>query len=249
MPEVFYLLLLGHIAGDFYFPSSGMADKKQTESGAVFRHGLLYCCAMLAASAPLFFINAQAAILAVAIPGVSHFCIDIIKYAFTRAQKRTEESFILFIIDQALHISAAAAVSYMLRAYLPESGITALFLGINVSYMMTVKILTTLALMVKPANIAFRMILKTSKEEDRLADAASGMKNAGAIIGALERIIVCVMVFLGEYASVAVVLTAKSIARYNRLKAEPRFAEYYLIGTLSSIAYAILVTMLFFQPM
>lgn len=248
MPEVFYLFLFGHIIGDFYLQSSGMAERKQKEAGAVCIHALLYCSAMLVVSIPLLILNLQAGILASVIAGLAHFCIDIIKHAAVRIRKHSEDPFWLFAADQAVHIAVIAAGSYVLKGYISETGITQLFLGgLNMSYLVTVKLLIVLALMGRPANITFRKALKTAKAEDRLADAASGMKNAGAIIGTLERIIVSVMIFLGEYASVAIVLTAKSIVRYNRIKAEPKFAEYYLIGTLSSIAYAILVTMLFFQ--
>lgn len=67
-----------------------------------------------------------------------------------------------------------------------------------------------------------------------------GLKHAGMVIGFFERIIVTILVFMGEYNAIAFVLTAKSIARFERLK-EREFAEYYLIGTLSSIGFAIVV--------
>lgn len=246
MPEVFYLYLLGHIAGDFYFQSQDMADRKQTEIKAICKHALLYWLAMLIVSVPLFLIRPAAGMIAFAATGSAHFLIDLAKHA---AAKKVPDSFAIFIIDQALHIASVIAGSYILLQYISSDGISGLFFGLNVSYLTTVKLLAVLALVGRPANIAFKKLLKAARAEDRLADAsAAGVKNAGAVIGTLERVIVCVMFFLGEYASVAIVLTAKSIARYNKLKTEPRFAEYYLIGTLSSIAYAILVSMTFFQP-
>lgn len=38
---------------------------------------------------------------------------------------------------------------------------------------------------------------------------------------------------IGQYTAIALVLTAKSIARYDMLK-DKQFAEYYLLGTLLS---------------
>ena len=75
----------------------------------------------------------------------------------------------------------------------------------------------------------------------RLPD--GGLKRAGAIIGILERIFVLTLVLIGEYASIALIFTAKSIARFEELK-NRKFAEYYLIGTLSSILLAMLVGIL-----
>jgi hypothetical protein len=59
-----------------------------------------------------------------------------------------------------------------------------------------------------------------------------GLKRAGATIGVLERMLVLTLVLLGQYASIALIFTAKSIA------------QYYLIGTLSSILFAMLVGIL-----
>lgn len=67
-----------------------------------------------------------------------------------------------------------------------------------------------------------------------------GLEGAGAIIGVLERIFTITFVLMGEYTALALIFTAKSIARFEKLK-EREFAEYYLIGTLSSILFAVLV--------
>lgn len=37
-----------------------------------------------------------------------------------------------------------------------------------------------------------------------------------------------------QYSSVGFILTAKSIARYNKISEDQAFAEYYLLGTLLS---------------
>lgn len=61
---------------------------------------------------------------------------------------------------------------------------------------------------------------------------------AGKWIGILERLIVLTLMLNNALDSVAFILTAKSIARFNELKNKD-FAEYYLIGTLASITLAI----------
>lgn len=72
---------------------------------------------------------------------------------------------------------------------------------------------------------------------------AGGLKGAGAMIGFLERTFVLTLVLLGQYASIAIIFTAKSIARFGELK-NREFAEYYLIGTLSSILFTVLIGIL-----
>ncbi|RLD16910.1 MAG: hypothetical protein DRI36_04975 [Caldiserica bacterium] len=66
----------------------------------------------------------------------------------------------------------------------------------------------------------------------------SGIKKAGMIIGFLERFLVLTFVLLDRYLAIGFLFTAKSIARFEELKNRD-FAEYYLIGTLSSISFAV----------
>ena len=70
-----------------------------------------------------------------------------------------------------------------------------------------------------------------------------GVKGAGALIGFLERALVLTFVLLNQYTAIGLVLTAKSIARFEELK-KRHFAEYYLIGTLASVLFAVLVGIL-----
>ena len=68
----------------------------------------------------------------------------------------------------------------------------------------------------------------------------TGLKDAGSVIGILERIFTLTLVLIGQYTAIALILTAKSIARFEELK-NRKFAEYYLIGTLSSILFSVIV--------
>jgi len=68
--------------------------------------------------------------------------------------------------------------------------------------------------------------------------ATEQLQNAGLYIGWLERFLVVTALLLQSPATVGLILTAKSIARYPEFKSE-RFAEYFLIGTLLSISIAI----------
>ncbi|HDS46403.1 MAG TPA: hypothetical protein ENN68_10095 [Methanomicrobia archaeon] len=67
-----------------------------------------------------------------------------------------------------------------------------------------------------------------------------GLEHAGLAIGILERIFVLTLVLYGQFTAIMLVLTAKSIARFEDLK-KREFAEYYLIGTFSSMLFALFV--------
>ena len=71
-------------------------------------------------------------------------------------------------------------------------------------------------------------------------DDGAGLKHAGLAIGVLERIFTLTLVLLGQFTAISLVLAAKSIARFEDLK-KREFAEYYLIGTFSSMLFALFV--------
>lgn len=66
----------------------------------------------------------------------------------------------------------------------------------------------------------------------------SGLRHAGLAIGILERIFVLTLVLYGQFTAIILVLAAKSIARFEDLK-KREFAEYYLIGTFTSMLFAL----------
>ena len=53
-----------------------------------------------------------------------------------------------------------------------------------------------------------------------------------------------ILISVDQYSAVGLVLTAKSIARYDKLSKDQIFAEYYLLGTLLSAICSIVVATL-----
>lgn len=68
----------------------------------------------------------------------------------------------------------------------------------------------------------------------------------GSKIGSMKRLLIALFLFLQQYSAAALVLTAKSITRCNKISTEPNFAEYYLIGTLYSLIISVLFYVLLF---
>jgi hypothetical protein len=66
---------------------------------------------------------------------------------------------------------------------------------------------------------------------------------AGEVIGVLERIVTFVLVASGAFTAVGFVIAAKAAARFPLFK-ETAFAEYFLIGTLTSVGLALLFGLL-----
>lgn len=68
-----------------------------------------------------------------------------------------------------------------------------------------------------------------------------GLRNAGRRIGQLERFLVTTLTVLDQFSAIAFVFAAKSIARFKKIEDEPIFAEYYLVGTLASVSFGMLM--------
>jgi uncharacterized protein DUF3307 len=83
-----------------------------------------------------------------------------------------------------------------------------------------------------------RSMAETMKAEE-LPESREQLQNAGLYIGWLERFLILTALLLKSPAAVGLILTAKTIARYPEFKSA-RFAEYVLIGTLLSVALALL---------
>lgn len=71
-----------------------------------------------------------------------------------------------------------------------------------------------------------------------------GLRRAGSVIGALERLLVYILVIAGHPAAIGFLLAAKSIFRFGDIRERARRmeSEYILIGTLASFAYALVVS-------
>lgn len=83
--------------------------------------------------------------------------------------------------------------------------------------------------------------IETYGTEDQQNMLSDRDRQAGALIGFMERLIIVIFLSLQQYAAIGLVLTAKSIVRYDRISKDQEFSEYYLIGTLFSFIAALVL--------
>lgn len=249
--EYFVLLLLAHIAGDFYVQTGNMAKKKEEDVKWVTLHCLCYLAAVMIVSVPVMSYN-------VAVYGilfaVTHMVIDLVKFYYIRRLKKKAEitPFMernIFFADQGLHFICLAAVAYLFASH----G-NALQVGENAAVFFetvggTGKAFASwsaaLLIIHKPANIAISKLLMIYKPAN-LNDEENKDNNAGRFIGTVERILILIFISIEQFSAIGLVLTAKSIARYDRISKEKDFAEYYLLGTLLSVVVVIVVSFILF---
>ncbi|MGT2887338.1 DUF3307 domain-containing protein [Streptococcus didelphis] len=210
------LLLICHFLSDFHLQSQKIADLKNSNLSYLLKHLLLVALPL----AVLCLLNFRNSDIYIIILG-SHALIDYLKPRITKLLK-VKVSFI-FLLDQFLHILIILIASQFLRHSNQLN-------WLNPAYLNG---LLFLLLITKPTNIAFKIFFeKYQPQNQEKIDTIGG---AGAMIGILERIVIGICMIMGQFASIGLVFTAKSIARYNKISESPTFAEYYLIGSLFSI--------------
>ena len=238
----FLALYLAHLLTDFVLQSDRMvAGKKRGSLLAYAEHGAIHFV-----SAVLF--------LGFAIPGLVlkigfygfilgltavHLGIDWLKLRLVRSEM-LEDGAATFLTDQAIHTLTVFGTAWLITR--PPL------------WTMLAKIQWAQSAIEKPLVVAvvyvgvifgggyvIRFLTKPFTKQDMsiLGETTNEMQNAGLYIGWLERFVVLTALVLQSPATVGLILTAKSIARYPEMKSV-RFAEYFLIGTLLSMSLGII---------
>lgn len=247
--EYFVLLLLAHIMGDFYFQTSNISKKKESSMKWVMIHCFFYWLSTMLILIPIiskniFIVGTVAAIL--------HAIIDIIKYLYVKEIKRKSEMTIIkdrniFFVDQVLHIMCIILISYFVVLsnvqFCVYKTVFQFFDIVGFDKITFICWIVPVLLIHKPTNITISKLLTIYKPEGKDEENKKD-SNAGRFIGTIERIIILIFISIGQYSAIGLVLTAKSIARYDKISREKDFAEYYLLGTLISTVAVIVVSFL-----
>ena len=219
------LLLICHLLSDYYFQSQKMADRKDQDKKVLGLHILYVALPLIVVS--LCHLDLWWICLVILL---THAGIDFLK-PIVQKQLKLPKAW-TFALDQVLHI----AIISCLVLFGAKNGTTYL-LPLD-----TLNLIFYVLLVGKPSNIAFKILFaKYQPTSKKKMDTITG---AGSMIGFLERLVIGACLVYGQFASIGLVFTAKSIARYNKISEDPAFAEYYLIGSLFSILSALLAAWL-----
>lgn len=225
-------LLIAHLLGDFYFQTHGLAIEKNNQVKKLLLHSFIYLICVFVCL--IIFYSTDVALSASIVVGISHLFIDFVtirtkkKLYLNQATLKFERY--VYLLDQAAHLAVIVAIA-LIYIYIGVYPSDLLFITpFDLTYGMVV--VTCILLIGKPTNITIKNVITAYKpEEDNLTE----YKNAGGLIGILERLLMLVFLFMNQYAALGLVLTAKSIARYNKISEDKAFGEYFLLGTLLSV--------------
>lgn len=231
-----YLLFLGigHVLGDFYFQKENLATEKNKKFKGVLKHSIEYLVSAIFAMVPIINIDM---LLAALYMSVAHFIIDSIKYVLIK-KKILKKSGKVFIGDQVAHVLSILVLAYIMYCWKFEMAnykiIENLQTAFGVDMLMVAKWLLLLLIIHVPSNILIQNVLDGYKPKEVNSELIKVDNKAGRWIGTIERLIMLFFIAIDQYAAMGLVLTAKSIARYDKIAKDEKFAEYYLLGTLLS---------------
>jgi len=163
----------------------------------------------------------------------SHFLIDFAKVRWTRNGPRS------FLADQALHVAFLVVVAYFFMKNHCWCQWELFPAGKELLYP---AVITSLVFCIWPANYFIRETVKYCRVKDDVnrrgeALVSEEVKRSGALIGAVERVLVLIFILMGSFEAAGLTIAAKSLLRFNDSDG-PR-TEYVLAGTLMSLLAAL----------
>lgn len=229
------LLISGHLIADFLFQAD-LAEEFRSTPKLRLGHGAI---AFLSQVVVLAAFPTRLVTLAVFGVATAHVVVDWWHMAWLRERRSRLAG---FLADQATHLLVIVIVWYALVSM--GVGPTSAWLSGDTAalYLIAVSLIAALAFNANGGCEIVEAVLEllaSDGQEGQPADTDS----TGRMIGILERSLILVLGLIGQWSAAILVLPAKSTARLEDLK-DRQFAKYYLVGTLTSLLVAVLVTLL-----
>tara|TARA_R110000823_G_scaffold30894_4_gene88460 strand:- start:2823 stop:3524 length:702 start_codon:yes stop_codon:yes gene_type:complete len=227
---LFTKLLLAHLLGDFLFqPNKWVVHKEANKiaSKYLYLHILVHVVITMLL---VWDLKMWGWVLVI---GLSHYLIDLLKIY---ANPYFENKAIPFFIDQALHL----AVLYYCAFNSDLVGHT-----VGLFREMNWPLVTAVVFASYPSSIIMAKLLEGMSDKIELDH--KSLPNAGKYIGIIERLFVLIFIILGRWEAIGLLITAKSVFRFNDLKESNsrKLTEYILIGTLLSFGLAIMTGLIY----
>jgi Protein of unknown function (DUF3307) len=233
-------VLLAHLLADFPLQTDSLVRAKTHGIKGFLTHGAIHFATvnvalLLFTHNRLWSLRTQSILVAYA---VLHIVLDYMKQLYLRV-RQVPDSTGPFVVDQALHLLMAVAVTWALTRVSWGEVRAAAFWTDRVKHNVLLVAVTYAAVIFAGGYLVRSMTRSLTEEMTAPAgEDKDALRNAGLYIGWLERFLVLTALLVQSPAMIGLILTGKSIARLGELKG-PKFVEYFLIGTLLSLSLAI----------
>lgn len=227
---LFIQLFLAHLIGDFLLQPGNWVIHKEAHKA---RSKYLYLHILVHFLVTMLLLWDMSSWKLVLIIVISHYFIDLAKLYIAPLFKNKS---IPFFMDQFLHI----LILYVCAYYGGIMQQTANWFQ-NLDW----GLVTAIVFVSSPAAIIMGKLLEGMS--DKIEFDHKSLPNAGKYIGIIERLFVLIFIILGRWEAIGLLITAKSVFRFNDLKEgnSRKLTEYILIGTLLSFGLAMVTGLIY----
>ena len=215
-------LLMAHVIGDFYVQNDKYCKKKEESK---IKSPFLFIHSVIMGLLAWAFVPAMDFWAFAALVFATHWLIDAMKLGMRKGLGA-------FLTDQMIHVGILCFIAYR---YTPHHCLPLQFIGLFDNIYIPAFAFALLCCL-KPTNILIKLILERYRIGE--TESCKGIKNAGALIGNLERILTLAFVMIGQYGAIGFIVAAKSLLRFK--ETDTAKTEYVLAGTLLSFGIATL---------
>lgn len=233
-------LCLAYLVGDFPLQPSRLTNTGPRTWAGVVKRGLLHWVLILLlvsafASRYLSWRFGFAACLYV----ILHLAIGI-GQQYLIARRHIPDSTRVFVADQAVHVAILLGFTILVTGINRQDLQSLVAVSESTKYFILAGAVVYTSV-IFAGGYLIRYMTKGLLTDNHTSgqEPVEQLENAGMYIGWLERFLIVTAVVLRSPTLIGLILTGKSIARFPEMK-EPRFVEYFLIGTLLSFTLALL---------
>jgi len=244
---------MAHLLADFPFQNNDVAAHKGSSNRHLLEHGLWIFGVFCVVLTP--FAGLLVAALFAAVQMVTHLLIDRLKVQFTakaltvKDEAWTARPAVFSLLDQLLHLGVILASFRALGVLVPNwadggnglsKAIEALT-GLPAGAGLSAALLVALGMILLLVNGWFGRYTIDQLVNPHKEPPKAGEPLHGAAIGVVERLLIVGLVLVGHWEGIAGILVVKTIARFGEFSGDGgrRFAEQFILGTLTSVALAV----------
>jgi hypothetical protein len=223
MEKYIAVLIAAHFIADFLLQPDGLVSKKSNPFFLII-HAVIH--ALVSYILLQNWIGWQVPLLVF----VFHVVIDYIKLIKTG----DIDSAKILVVAQVAHVASLLLIVVLVERYLPVLAFT------GFGYQVIIVLAAFSLIVPGSGHFIGRYMKEIVEENDTLI---KGLKSGGKLIGQLERLLILVLILIGQPLGIGFLVAAKSILRFEESK-DRLVAEYVIIGTLLSFTMAIVFSSL-----
>ncbi|HSQ19522.1 MAG TPA: DUF3307 domain-containing protein [Blastocatellia bacterium] len=228
---IFLKLYLSHLVADFLLQPDRIANNKRSTRALLEHSGIHVATALVIVNLDL----SPGVVLAIMILALAHAVCDYLKARFTGNE------WAAFTVDQLVHLLFISIAAVCLTS----DGLQKLTAAARTTLSSRHLFLFLCAYIAVVFGGDYFVQKITShfmrKIDKSLVESKPGLPAAGKYIGWLERSLILTFLVTGNPQGIGLLIAAKALTRYPEIKDDKRghFAEYFLIGTLTSVSLAL----------